>query len=369
MQTLNRIQVALGERSYPVYHGTDIMGHLGHLLKEANIGRQIAIISVPPVSVHYLNTIVTGLDDQWETLHHDVPDGEMSKSLPVADELYAWLIQNRFERGSTILALGGGVVGDLAGFVAATYLRGVNLVHLPTSLLAQVDSSIGGKVGINHRMGKNLIGSFYQPRFVLTDIAALRTLPADEFICGLGEVVKYAIIRNEGLYEELNGNLADLQADNTERLERIVKICTEIKAGIVSRDEYESGERAVLNFGHTFGHALETYFNYQGFKHGQAVLLGMCCAIDLSLRLGMIRESLAGDLLGFIRQVTFDLPATFHDADPEKLVELMRIDKKVKDGKINVILVESLGKVKRETITDTTFLKESFQSILKEDRG
>ncbi len=286
-----------GNVSYTIHIGEDSLRHTGNLLAEKQVGRQVAVISVPPVSRYYLDAVRKSLHDRWDVFHYDVPDGEQSKSVPVTDDLYAWLIQNRFERGSTILALGGGVVGDLAGFVAATYLRGINLVHLPTSLLAQVDSSIGGKVGVNHRRGKNLIGAFYQPRFVSADISTLKTLPPEEFICGLGEVVKYAIICDQGLYKDLDGRLAMLRSTDTKKLIQIVKSCAAMKAGIVSRDEQESGERAVLNFGHTFGHALETYFKYQSLKHGQAVLLGMRCAVYLSLYLGMIGESMAGDLI------------------------------------------------------------------------
>jgi 3-dehydroquinate synthase len=347
------IPVALRERS--------------DLLAALPVGRQAAIISVPPVARHYKEQLRESLKGKLETIDIDVSDGELSKSLTVSDELFDWLIRNRFERSSTILALGGGVVGDLAGFVAATYLRGVNLIQIPTSLLAQVDSSIGGKVGVNHTRGKNLIGAFYQPRFVLADNRALSTLPQAEFVCGLGEVVKYAIIRNEGLYEDLNGRLADLHPGDTEHLEHIVKICASIKAGIVSRDETESGERADLNFGHTFGHALETYFNFQGLKHGQAVLLGMRCAVYMSVHRGLISDELAADLTGFIKQVDFPLPSAFHEADPDALVEIMRFDKKVRDGKINVMLLEAIGKLKREPVDDLNLLKKVYTSLLEEE--
>ena len=367
MGKLKTISVALQERSYSIYYGSDILSSAGDLLAAMPVGRQAAVISVPPVARYYKEQLRDSLKGKLETIDMDVPDGEKSKSLAVSDELFDWLIRNRFERNSTILALGGGVVGDLAGFVAATYLRGVNLVQIPTSLLAQVDSSIGGKVGVNHARGKNLIGAFYQPRFVLADTRALRTLPQDEFVCGLGEVVKYAIIRNEGLYEDLNHRLADLRPGDTEQLEHIVKICASIKAGIVSRDETESGERADLNFGHTFGHALETYFNFQGLKHGQAVLLGMRCAVYMSVYRGLLTDELAADLMDFIKQVRFSLPPSFREADPDALVEIMRVDKKVRDGKINVILPEAIGKLKREPVDDPEILKKAYISLLEEE--
>jgi len=367
MKNINSISVNLRERGYPVYYGVDILRHTGELLGQAPVGQQVAVISVPPVSRHYLDVIKESLDHRWHVIHHDVPDGERSKSLPVTNDLYSWLIQNRFERGSTILALGGGVVGDLAGFVAATYLRGVNLVQVPTSLLAQVDSSIGGKVGVNHPQGKNLIGSFYQPKFVLMDTLTLKTLPQIEFICGLGEVVKYALICNEGLYEYLDKQLAVLKPTNTDELTQIVQRCAAIKAGIVSRDEMEAGERALLNFGHTFGHALETYFSYQGLKHGQAVLLGMRCAIYLSLYMGLIGERLAGELNAFIKQIKFPLPPAIQDADIAALVDIMKADKKVRDGKINVIVIKSIGNVKREAVDNTDLLRKAFRAVVKEE--
>ncbi len=367
MKNMNAITVNLRERGYPVYYGVDILRNIGELLVEAKVGRQVAVISVPPVSQHYLGAIKESLDVGWHLIHQDVPDGERSKSLPVTNDLYGWLIQNRFERGGTIVALGGGVVGDLAGFVAATYLRGVNLVQVPTSLLAQVDSSIGGKVGVNHPQGKNLIGSFYQPKFVLMDTSTIKTLPQDEFVCGLGEVVKYAIICNEGLFEYLDKRLDALKPTDTEELTQIVRTCAAIKAGIVSRDEKETGERAILNFGHTFGHALETYFSYQGLKHGQAVLLGMRCAIYLSLYMGLIDESLAGELNTFIKQIKFPLPPAFHDVDLAALVDIMKADKKVRNGKINVILIESIGNVKRKAVDNTDLLRMAFEAVFKEE--
>ncbi len=201
------IPVALAERSYNILLGEDIFDNIPGYLQKLKTNKQLAVISVPPVSELYYERLQEQLITDFDVIHFDVPDGEQSKSAAVVTQLYDWLLENKIERNASILALGGGVVGDLAGFVAATYLRGVNMIHIPTSLLAQVDSSIGGKVGINHSVGKNLIGAFYQPRAIFTDISVLQTLPVEEYICGLGEVVKYGVIGDPSLFHLLEKNI------------------------------------------------------------------------------------------------------------------------------------------------------------------
>jgi 3-dehydroquinate synthase len=282
----------------------------------------------------------------------------------MVNRLYTWLLENQFERNCTIVALGGGVIGDLAGFVASSYLRGVNLLHIPTSLLAQVDSSIGGKVGINHPMGKNLIGAFYQPRGVFTDISFLKTLPEDEYICGLGEVIKYGIISRDFSFKRIEKNLKAVMDMEEDLLSEIVKGCVMVKADIVSKDEKEQGIRAYLNLGHTFAHALETYYKYEGLKHGQAVLLGIKCALAVSQSLKMIDDNQIRRINGVINQLDVKIPST-KNIDPEQLVEIMKRDKKMKGGKINLVLPRDIGEVCVIPVTDENMIRDSFAVLLK----
>jgi len=320
-----KIDVDLKERGYPIVVGNDILSGLPQHLNSAQVNPQLAIISTPPVSNLYVEKIKSLFDDDWYVKHYDVPDGEKSKSSEMIFNIYTWLLENQFERNSTIIALGGGVVGDLAGFVAATYLRGINLVHIPTSLLAQVDSSIGGKVGINHPLGKNLIGAFYQPKCVFTDISFLNTLPEDEFICGLGEVIKYGIISPRVSFDKIATHLNLILKMDIKLLIEIIRACIEVKARIVEQDEKERGIRAYLNLGHTFAHALETFYRYEGLKHGQAVLLGMKCALNVSLSLNMIDNKTVQKINAVINQLNIGIPVG-KDPDPVTLVEIMKQD-------------------------------------------
>jgi 3-dehydroquinate synthase len=364
MNNYKKVNVSLPNRSYPIYIGQDIYPLLPDLLKGIKIGKQIAIISTPPVSSLYLDKVFEAIGLHWKVYHYDVPDGEKSKSLDMANALYTWLIGNNFERNSTIITLGGGVVGDLAGFVAATFLRGVNLIHCPTSLLAQVDSSIGGKVGINHNLGKNLIGAFYQPRLVLIDISVLKTLPQEEFICGLGEVIKYGIIKDVDLFELIDTKLEQIIKKEFSILEEIVQRCTQQKADIVEQDEKESGIRSVLNLGHTFGHALETLYDYHTLKHGQAVLLGIKCALSASQDLNIIDSKVAEKISTFIDRIGIELPLDRKIPDPNDLYSLMKTDKKVRSGRINLILIEDIGRVCQREIDDKALIINSYKSIL-----
>jgi 3-dehydroquinate synthase len=364
MDHYKKVNVNLPDQSYPIYIGQDMYPLLPDILQASKIGKQIAIISTPPVSSLYLDKIFDAIGLQWKVYHYDVPDGEISKSIDMANELYTWLIRNNFERNSSIITFGGGVVGDLAGFVAATFLRGVNLIHCPTSLLAQVDSSIGGKVGINHVLGKNLIGAFFQPRLVLIDISVLKTLPQEELICGLGEVIKYGIIRDFDLFELIDAKLEQILKKDFSVLEEIVHRCAQQKADIVEQDEKESGIRSVLNLGHTFGHALETYYNYHRLKHGQAVLLGIKCAVSASQDLNIIDAKVAEKISALIDRIGIELPLDRRIPDPNDLYSLMKTDKKVRSGRINLILIEDIGRVCQREIDDKTLIINSFKSIL-----
>jgi len=359
-----KINVNLKERGYSIFIGKDILTELPHYLRSLQVNTQVAIISTSPVSKIYLKKILSLFDNTWYLKYYDVPDGEKSKSSKIVEGIYTWLLQNKFERNSTILALGGGVIGDLAGFVASTYLRGINLIHIPTSLLAQVDSSIGGKVGINHPAGKNLIGAFYQPKCVFTDISFLRTLPEEEFICGLGEVIKYSLLSSEVSFDKIDKNLKALLSMDDNLLIDIVRACVQVKADIVEKDEREHGIRTYLNLGHTFAHALETYYQYEGLKHGQAVLLGIKCALVVSRKLNMIDHHTVQKIYSLIDKLDISIPSG-KDLDPNKLVKIMKQDKKLKDGKINMVLPVKLGEVTIIPVTDEKIIRDSY-SILKD---
>ena len=359
-----KIDVNLRERSYRIFVGSHILDDLPQYLHALQVSSQIAVISTPPVADLYRYTILNLFNNDWTIHDHEVPDGEKSKSAETAMNIYTWLLENQFERNSTIIALGGGVIGDLAGFVASTYLRGVNLVHIPTSLLAQVDSSIGGKVGINHPLGKNLIGAFYQPRCVFADVSFLKTLPQDEYICGLGEVIKYAIISRDVDFEKIEANLAAILNMEEDIVTEIVRSCINVKRKIVEQDEKETGIRAWLNLGHTFAHALETFYKYEGLKHGQAVLLGIKCAVAVSQSLDMMDAIAAERISRLIEQLGIELPSS-KKPDPSMLLEIMKRDKKMKEGKIRLVLPKAIGEVTVLPVADEKLIKDSYMVLTK----
>ena len=358
-----KIIVDLESRSYPVYLGENIFSEIPAVLNDLAVNKQIVVISVPPVSQLYLDQLTNVLIPDRTVLHIDVPDGESSKSSPVLETIYDKLLAAGIERSATIIALGGGVVGDLAGFAAATCLRGLNLIHIPTTLLAQVDSSIGGKVGINHRLGKNLIGAFYQPRAIFTDFSVLKTLPEAEYICGLGEVIKYGIIKDPVLFQLLEQRLPDVLLQNADLLRQIVSTCALIKAEIVSRDEKESGLRAILNYGHTFAHSLEREYGYSGLKHGQAVLMGMICANFVSSRLKMMSLDNVRRIETLIRRFSLTLPDGKNAPDVSQLVAHMYQDKKVRAGKIRLVLARDIGRVVWHELNDDKLLGQSYEYL------
>jgi 3-dehydroquinate synthase len=366
VQNIETIEVKLPHQTYPIYVGYNIISHLSEILKNHGIEGKIAVISTPPVSKLYLHSVKEAIGNGWQVYTYDVSDGEKSKSLTTVNEIYSWLISNNFERRDTILTLGGGVVGDLAGFVAATFLRGVKLIHFPTSLLAQVDSSIGGKVGVNHKLGKNLIGAFYQPQFVFSDISVLKTLPEDEYDCGLGEVVKYGIIMDPDLFSVLEKQRDLLLIKNPKITKEVVVRCAKIKAQIVEQDEKESGIRAILNLGHTFGHALETFYLYQGLKHGQAVLLGIKCALSVSQSMEIVDSANIARINNLIAPFNIKLPPNITMPSSEQLYLIMKKDKKVRGGKINLILINKIGQVCQKQIDDKSLIIKSFDILKRE---
>ncbi len=339
------VRVPLGKRSYPIYLGTPILSSLGSLFQRNRMPKTAVIITDKNVARLYLKRVKKSLAASGFTARSIIiPAGEGQKSLRRADAIYSDLLRWNVERQSTIVALGGGVVGDLAGFIASTYQRGVHFVQVPTTLLAQVDSSVGGKVGVNHTLGKNMVGTFYQPDFVAADIATLQTLPRREIVCGLGEVLKYGIIMDRKFFSYTVNHIDAITSKNSASLTRIVAECCRMKAHIVSRDEREKTLRAILNFGHTVGHALEHAGNYRLLKHGEAILLGMVAETFAALRLGLITSTEAGRIEDAVLLVPLS-PTLRFSYSPQALLATMRVDKKVYDGKIRLVLPTSIGKV------------------------
>src|SRR5919108_4442961 len=284
---METITVNLGDRSYPIYVGAGILEQVGALLKQGGIRGKVGVVTNPTVAQLYLDSIHESLANaDFEVTPILIPDGESHKNLKSLTAIYDDLISKRFERQSCVLALGGGVVGDIAGFAAATYLRGIPYVQVPTTLLAQVDSSVGGKTGVNHRGGKNLIGAFYQPRLVIIDVTVLQSLPPRELVAGLAEVIKYGVIEDPALFALLEEKMDKVIGLDRELLIQIIAASCRIKAKVVEKDEREDDYRAILNFGHTIGHALESVTEYRKYLHGEAVAIGMAQAATISVQQG-----------------------------------------------------------------------------------
>ena len=344
MQTLN---VGLAERSYQIHIGQDLISRIELLLKHIP-HKRVAIVSnttVAPLYLERLSNALTGNGIQVQAIV--LPDGEQYKNSESLNTIYDALLSNRCERNTPLIALGGGVIGDLTGFAAATYLRGVPFIQIPTTLLAQVDSSVGGKTGINHPLGKNMIGAFYQPQVVVADVATLNTLPDKELRAGIAEVIKYGLIRDLPFLEWLEQNIEKLLQRDPDALQYAIVRSCQNKADVVGADERESGERALLNLGHTFGHAIENAMGYGVWLHGEAVAAGTIMAADLSGRLGWLtQQDVERTKNLFMRS---GLPVQGPRLGTEKYLQLMGLDKKVADGKIRFVLLKTLGQA---VITD-----------------
>ncbi|MBF0285032.1 MAG: 3-dehydroquinate synthase [Magnetococcales bacterium] len=337
------LRVELGARSYDIVIGPGGLAGLGGALAPLLKGRRAAIVTNETVAPLYLPTVTDALERAgFQTLPVILPDGEVYKEWSVLQRIFDALIAHRFERSSVIVALGGGVIGDMAGFAAACFLRGTPFVQVPTTLLSQVDSSVGGKTGINHPLGKNLIGAFYQPRLVVIDTDALSTLPRRELLAGLAEGIKYGVIRDEPLFARLEEKVHDLLALEPEILSEVIHACCRIKAEVVAGDEREeSGARALLNFGHTFGHAVESVAGYGNVLHGEAVAMGMMAAAELSVRLGICAAGEAERLRRLLTASGFDL--RLPKGSVEDYWEAMTRDKKVEGGEIRFVLMTRIG--------------------------
>ncbi len=339
---MQRVDVQLGERSYPIHIGGGCISQ-AHLLKPHLSGNQVAVISNETVAPLYLDDLLTalgGADVDVFTL----PDGEQYKTLESYAAIMDFLLAKRHNRSTTLVALGGGVVGDLTGFVAATFQRGVGFIQVPTTLLAQVDSAVGGKTGVNHPSGKNMIGAFYQPRCVIADSTVFATLPEREYRAGLAEVLKYGVIADPEFFDWIEQAGEKLLNKDPDTLVWAVRRSCEIKAGVVVDDEREAGLRAILNFGHTFGHAIETLTNYRTYLHGEAVAIGMVMAADLSVRVGSLQLKDAQRIKRVLQSLDLPVcPPT--ELSDDVMHRAMGMDKKVVDGKLRLVLAETIGRV------------------------
>jgi len=340
----DRIRVDLGERGYEVVVHDGLLDRVGEFLAPFKLGPETVVVTNPVVKRHYGTRVVrslraVGLNPTVLAL----PDGERTKSLRRVAWVLNELLRRRYERKAWLIALGGGVIGDFAGFAASIYLRGVPFVQVPTTLVAQVDASIGGKTGVNHLLGKNLIGTFFQPKLVLIDPGALRTLPQREYRAGLAEVIKYGVIADAEFFEFLERDMDQILKLETAALHRVIRTSCAIKAAVVSEDERESDRRRILNFGHTVGHALETLGGYRRYKHGEAVAIGMVVAARLAERLGLADASVGARIRALVERTR--LPADLPPRSVSALIRAMRQDKKVQDRRIHFVLPDRIGHV------------------------
>jgi 3-dehydroquinate synthase len=340
------VKVPLGNRSYDIKIGPGLIHKLGTECARLKLGQRCAIITDTNVGRQYAKPAYNALVQAgFEPSLVIVPAGETAKSLKSVHSCYDRLASHRLERKSFIVALGGGVVGDLAGFVAATYLRGIPFVQVPTTLLAHVDSSVGGKTGVNLKAGKNLVGAFHQPRLVLCDLEALATLPAREFRAGLAEIIKYGIIYDAALFTRLERDLAKLLRRESKTLGEVIARCCEIKADVVGQDETESGLRAILNFGHTIGHGLEAISRYGKYLHGEAISIGQVAAAKLSVALTGLPAPDATRITDLLQRAGLPTEVKLSTRQRPKLLAAMKLDKKVSNGEIKFVLARRIGQV------------------------
>lgn len=354
------VNVDLGDRSYPIFIGDGLINNSELIAPYLGKGR-VVIVSNDVVAPLYLEKAMA-LFPSWQCEEIILPDGEAHKNLDAISHIYDKLLGGKFDRNTTLIALGGGVIGDITGFAAATYLRGVNFIQLPTTLLAQVDSSVGGKTGVNHELGKNMIGAFYQPQCVISDTQVLNTLPQRELKAGLAEVLKYGLIHDATFFTWLADQSEAICQADTAALSRTIETCCQIKADIVAEDEKESGIRALLNLGHTFGHAIETATGYGTWLHGETVAMGCVMAADLSWRLGWIGQDTALHIRAVFEQ-KYGMPVVPPaDITVEQYLELMSSDKKAEMGKIRFVLLRSLGQAVVEGDIDENLLKATLEA-------
>ncbi|MBQ0731923.1 MAG: 3-dehydroquinate synthase [Oleispira antarctica] len=354
---MKTLTVDLADRSYPIFIGESLISN-SDLFTPYIKGKQVMIVSNTTVAPLYLERVKSALT-QFEVDEVILPDGEEYKNLETLNLIFDALLSKRHNRTTTLIALGGGVVGDMTGFAASCYQRGVDFIQVPTTLLSQVDSSVGGKTAVNHPMGKNMIGAFYQPKAVIADITVLNTLPQRELSAGIAEVVKYGLICNTKFYGWLNANMEALASYDAQALTMAVELSCLDKAAVVAKDEREGGIRAILNLGHTFGHAIETNQGYGVWLHGEAVAAGMVMAADMSWRLGNISQQDVHDLQSLLKRAQLPCipPAEMSNQD---FIDLMQVDKKVLDGKLRLVLLKSIG----EAVVTSDFSADTLHQTL-----
>jgi 3-dehydroquinate synthase len=356
---MKELLVALGERSYPIYIGSGLLNQ-AELYKQHIKSSQVIVITNTTIAPLYLDQVLNNLHDfKVESLI--LPDGEQFKTLDYVTQIFDKLLSCKFSRNSTLIALGGGVIGDMGGFSAACYQRGIAFLQIPTTLLSQVDSSVGGKTGVNHPLGKNMIGAFYQPQCVIADADVLNTLDDRQLSAGLAEVIKYGLIRDLAFFEWLEENIELLLARDKEALAFAIERSCLNKAEIVAEDETETGIRATLNLGHTFGHAIETGSGYGTYLHGEAVAIGTCQAADLSRRKGWLTDADVERIITLFKKANLPVNPP-EQLDSDHFIELMAVDKKNIDGKIRLILLTQIGVATLPIGIDSLLLEQTLKS-------
>jgi len=359
---MEKIRVELGERSYDISIGSNILDGIGDNLRSFGLSPTVGIISNPTVFSLYGDRVSGSIKKAgFGLITVIIPDGEEYKDLLWVQHIYDDLLRHRLDRSSALIALGGGVIGDITGFAASTYMRGISYIQVPTTLLAQVDSSVGGKTGVNHKLGKNMIGTFWQPGLVWVDVETLKTLPQRELLAGLAEVIKYGVICDQELFDFLEANRDKMMNLDDDALTHIIKRSCEIKADVVSKDEREAGLRAILNYGHTIGHAIETVTGYTRFLHGEAVAIGMYIEVRLSHILNFIDKDQVSRIKALID--SYGLPSGMPaDLDAKNILASMQLDKKAIAGELKFVLPEKIGKVRiHKGVTDRA-IRESLES-------
>jgi len=356
---MKKLNLNLEEKSYPIYIGENLLSQAVYLTKHIN-GNQVMIVSNTTVAPLYIDKVKSLLTD-FEVCEVILPDGEQYKNLDTVNQIFTNLLENRFDRSSTLIALGGGVVGDMTGYAAACYQRGVNFIQIPTTLLSQVDSSVGGKTGVNHPLGKNMIGAFYQPKAVIIDVDTLDTLPNREFSAGMAEVIKYGLLGNENFLSFIEKNVNSLMnKEKTTVIDAIYQSCKD-KANIVAEDELEAGKRALLNLGHTFGHAIENSMGYGNYLHGEAISIGMYMAAVMSEKEGFIDQLQVSRVKSILEncELPTRLTGKINFSDFSKS---MSVDKKVLKGKIRLVLLKPIG----AAFVSDDYHKEFLDQTIKE---
>ena len=351
------LNVELADKSYPIYIGTDLLSS-NSMMTDHIEGKQVMIVTNTTIAPLYLEKLKAALEG-FNVESVVLPDGEKFKTLETLNKVFDALLKAKFDRSSTLVALGGGVVGDITGFAAASYQRGVNFIQVPTTLLSQVDSSVGGKTGVNHELGKNMIGAFYQPKAVIIDVDTLDTLSDQEYSAGMAEVIKYGLLGNADFLSMLEDNIESIMARNKDLIIEIIFNSCQDKASIVALDEFERGKRALLNLGHTFGHGIENAFGYGNYLHGEAVSIGMVMAAKLSMDEGHLSNEDAIRVENILSKA--NLPIVINKSiDSETFIEAMSLDKKSIDGKIRLVLLKALG----DSYLTDSYSKENFNGVV-----